>query len=221
MFTYLTWALNWLMVNRSPIRLETTRLRVQNFLHLRASVLCATDIPFDHSTSCQVLHCIHQVNIYLMFTAFSLTLNNNWIRAELGWIVKAEFGTSWNAEKELKWLYICDSVSVTTTEHYDWWIWLWLWVQCGSNLSGVAIPQGCFSVYFSQQWMLDKQDLLRERQQDLKILTEDEYQKVMIFFANCGFGSNVSVCVSVCPYACVLCELFFMAVFVFLCVMCV
>ncbi|XP_076435370.1 cyclin-C-like isoform X2 [Babylonia areolata] len=35
-----------------------------------------------------------------------------------------------------------------------------------------------------QQWILDKQDLLRERQHDLKILTEDEYQKIMIFFAN-------------------------------------
>lgn len=35
-----------------------------------------------------------------------------------------------------------------------------------------------------QQWMLEKQDLTRERQLDLKCLTEDEYQKVMIFFAN-------------------------------------
>ncbi|PVD19140.1 hypothetical protein C0Q70_21704 [Pomacea canaliculata] len=35
-----------------------------------------------------------------------------------------------------------------------------------------------------QQWMLDKQDLYRERQQDLKELTEEEYQKIMIFFAN-------------------------------------
>lgn len=78
-------------------------------------------------------------------------------------------------------------------------------------------------MYFSQQWMLDKQDLLRERQQDLKILTEDEYQKVMIFFANCGFGSNVSVCVCVmcvCPCACITCELFFVAVLC-VCHMCV
>lgn len=35
-----------------------------------------------------------------------------------------------------------------------------------------------------QQWILDKQDLIRERQYDLKFLTEEEYQKVFIFFAN-------------------------------------
>ncbi|CAD7081559.1 unnamed protein product [Hermetia illucens] len=36
----------------------------------------------------------------------------------------------------------------------------------------------------AQQWILDKQDLIRERQYDLQSLTEDEYQKVFIFFAN-------------------------------------
>jgi len=36
----------------------------------------------------------------------------------------------------------------------------------------------------SQQWILDKPDLLRERQHDLLALNEDEYQKVFIFFAN-------------------------------------
>jgi len=35
-----------------------------------------------------------------------------------------------------------------------------------------------------QQWILDKQDLIRERQIDLQFLTEDEYTKVFIFFAN-------------------------------------
>ncbi|XP_031782638.1 cyclin-C [Nasonia vitripennis] len=35
-----------------------------------------------------------------------------------------------------------------------------------------------------QQWLLDKQDLVRERQYDLSILTEEEYQKLFIFFAN-------------------------------------
>lgn len=35
-----------------------------------------------------------------------------------------------------------------------------------------------------QQWLLDKQDLIRERQHDLAILTEDEYQKIFIFFAS-------------------------------------
>lgn len=34
------------------------------------------------------------------------------------------------------------------------------------------------------QWILDRQDLLRERQADLQVLTEDEYQKLFIFFAN-------------------------------------
>lgn len=36
----------------------------------------------------------------------------------------------------------------------------------------------------NQQWILDKQDLLRERQHDLQILSEEEYQKIFIFFAN-------------------------------------
>ncbi|CAN8031271.1 unnamed protein product [Ixodes persulcatus] len=35
-----------------------------------------------------------------------------------------------------------------------------------------------------QQWLLDRQDLLRERHGDLQTLTEEEYQKLMIFFAN-------------------------------------
>lgn len=36
----------------------------------------------------------------------------------------------------------------------------------------------------SQQWLLDRQDILRERQADLKVLTEDEYQKIMVFYSN-------------------------------------
>ncbi|KAK3782774.1 hypothetical protein RRG08_035113 [Elysia crispata] len=35
-----------------------------------------------------------------------------------------------------------------------------------------------------QQWVIDRQDLCRERQHDMKHLTEEEYQKVMILFAN-------------------------------------
>ncbi|XP_022122868.1 cyclin-C [Pieris rapae] len=35
-----------------------------------------------------------------------------------------------------------------------------------------------------QQWMLDKQDLIRDRQHDLSKLTEDEYQKIFNFFAS-------------------------------------
>lgn len=36
----------------------------------------------------------------------------------------------------------------------------------------------------SQQWILERQDLIRERQYDLQTLSEEEYQKVFIFFAN-------------------------------------
>ncbi|KAL1518204.1 hypothetical protein ABEB36_001865 [Hypothenemus hampei] len=36
----------------------------------------------------------------------------------------------------------------------------------------------------NQQWLLDKQDLVRERQHDLALLTEEEYQKIFIFFAS-------------------------------------
>jgi cyclin-C len=39
--------------------------------------------------------------------------------------------------------------------------------------------------FFSQQWVLDKQDLTRERHHDLSILSDEEYQKIFIFFANC------------------------------------
>ncbi|KAL3846868.1 hypothetical protein ACJMK2_017822 [Sinanodonta woodiana] len=35
-----------------------------------------------------------------------------------------------------------------------------------------------------QQWLLDRQDLIRERQSDLKVLSEEDYNKIMIFFAN-------------------------------------
>lgn len=41
-----------------------------------------------------------------------------------------------------------------------------------------------YLIFNSQQWLLDKQDLVRERQHDLSILTEEEYQKIFIFFAN-------------------------------------
>ena len=41
--------------------------------------------------------------------------------------------------------------------------------------------------FYSQQWVLDPQDLFKNRQADLKVLSEDEYQKIMIFFANCKY----------------------------------
>ena len=39
-------------------------------------------------------------------------------------------------------------------------------------------------VSFSLEWLLDKQYVNKYRQEDLKVLSEDEYQKIMIFFAN-------------------------------------
>lgn len=39
-------------------------------------------------------------------------------------------------------------------------------------------------MFQSLQWVLDKQDLMKERQKDLKFLTEEEYWKLQIFFAN-------------------------------------
>jgi cyclin C len=34
------------------------------------------------------------------------------------------------------------------------------------------------------QWILDKQDLLKERQKELKFLSEEEYWKLQFFFTN-------------------------------------
>ena len=34
------------------------------------------------------------------------------------------------------------------------------------------------------QWILDRVDLLRERAADLAVLTEDEYQKIFVFYAS-------------------------------------
>lgn len=36
--------------------------------------------------------------------------------------------------------------------------------------------------------MLDKQDLIRERNHDLSILSDEEYQKIFIFFSNCKYS---------------------------------
>lgn len=35
-----------------------------------------------------------------------------------------------------------------------------------------------------QQWLLDRQDLIRERHSDLSVMTDEGYQKLMIFFAS-------------------------------------
>lgn len=45
------------------------------------------------------------------------------------------------------------------------------------------------------EWLLDKQDLIKYRAQDLGVLSEEEYQKVMIFFANViqAFGEQLKV----------------------------
>ena len=42
----------------------------------------------------------------------------------------------------------------------------------------------CLILCHSLQWVLDKQDLMKERQKDLKFLSEEEYWKLQIFFAN-------------------------------------
>lgn len=42
---------------------------------------------------------------------------------------------------------------------------------------------------FSDQWILEKYDLLRERGEDLRTYSEEEYQKLMIFFCNCKYES--------------------------------
>ncbi|CAG2054558.1 unnamed protein product [Timema podura] len=49
---------------------------------------------------------------------------------------------------------------------------------------GLYLKDICNILHYSQQWLLDRQDLIRERQQDLQILTEEEYQKIFIFFSN-------------------------------------
>jgi len=35
-----------------------------------------------------------------------------------------------------------------------------------------------------QQWILDRQDLIRDRVEEFKCMTEEEYQKILIFFCN-------------------------------------
>jgi len=35
-----------------------------------------------------------------------------------------------------------------------------------------------------QQWIVDRQDLIRERQNDLQFMSEEEHQKILIFFCN-------------------------------------
>lgn len=46
-----------------------------------------------------------------------------------------------------------------------------------------------------QQWLLDRQDLLRERHNDLLILNEEQYQKLMILYADFiqALGESLSV----------------------------
>uniref|UniRef100_UPI00358EA9CC cyclin-C isoform X1 n=1 Tax=Myxine glutinosa TaxID=7769 RepID=UPI00358EA9CC len=46
----------------------------------------------------------------------------------------------------------------------------------------VGLVQSC--KYSVHQWILDKQDIIKERQKDLKNLSEDDYWKIQIFFAN-------------------------------------
>ena len=69
---------------------------------------------------------------------------------------------------------------------------LGLWSLCGPLHRLVLFYQGklcSMAGNFWQsshylQWILDKQDLLKERQKDLKFLSEEEYWKLQIFFTN-------------------------------------
>lgn len=45
-----------------------------------------------------------------------------------------------------------------------------------------------------QQWILDRQDLIRERQADLNALSEEEHQKILIFFCNCKCERYDAMC---------------------------
>jgi hypothetical protein len=59
---------------------------------------------------------------------------------------------------------------------------VYIYIWCLENLFYNPILS-----FYSQQWVLDPQDLFKNRQADLKVLSEDEYQKIMIFFANCKY----------------------------------
>jgi len=58
-----------------------------------------------------------------------------------------------------------------------------------------------------EQWLLDKQDLTRERGEDVKVLGEEDYQKLLIFFTNfiqaIGEDRNVQVRMQAIATACV------------------
>ena len=72
-----------------------------------------------------------------------------------------------------------------------------MYLEAGVAISGMnsVIKSSCGELLnlsiFSHQWLLDKQDLMRERSADLKVLSEEEYQKIIIFFANCMSASCV------------------------------
>ncbi|XP_035210091.1 cyclin-C-like isoform X2 [Stegodyphus dumicola] len=60
--------------------------------------------------------------------------------------------------------------------YYSWTVW--------GDISVINMAGNFWQSSHFQQWLLDRQDLLRERHHDLQIFSEEEYQKVMIFFAN-------------------------------------
>ena len=100
-------------------------------------------------------------------------------------IVRLEFGKQFDL--------FCLSIVFVNMALLSYWYSLLYWpVQCISDIGGetwrkcLEILSGSLSFFFSQQWLFDKQDLMRERQQDLKILSsEEDYHKILIFFANC------------------------------------
>lgn len=55
----------------------------------------------------------------------------------------------------------------------------------------------CLLSFTSLQWVLDKQDLMKERQKDIKFMSEEDYWKLQIFFAN-GISSDSYAIINLC-----------------------
>ncbi|KAF7254536.1 Cyclin-C [Varanus komodoensis] len=61
----------------------------------------------------------------------------------------------------------------------------WQGISGRARISKLFLPSfSRVSMTPGLQWILDKQDLLKERQKDLKFLSEEEYWKLQIFFTN-------------------------------------
>lgn len=63
------------------------------------------------------------------------------------------------------------------------------WIASSSSLISMVFSCNQWSVPFSEQWLMEKSELLKGRAEDLKIYTEEEYQKILIFFCNSEYNS--------------------------------